>query len=116
VSLVNSFCRGLRLALAARRHLSWPGCGLRHLPCLAELVSGRVLGHYAESRKFIGDWDGWPSHQLILVCIEGPLPGCLRVVNNSGHGGWVCLPRWAPSSPWRVSGRGHDIVGDALRS
>jgi hypothetical protein len=28
VSLVNSFYKGLRLALAAQRYLSWPGAGL----------------------------------------------------------------------------------------
>jgi hypothetical protein len=69
VSLVDGFCRGLRLVLAALRPLSWARCGLRHLSCLAELACGRVLGHYTESCEFVGDWDSWPSHQLILVCV-----------------------------------------------
>jgi hypothetical protein len=110
VSLVDSFCRGLRLVLAVLRPLNRARCGLRHLPCLAELACGRVLGHYTKCRELVGDWDGWPSHQLILVCIPGPLPGRLRVAGNLGRGRWSCFLGWSPSPLWGGSRRGHDII------
>jgi hypothetical protein len=60
VSFINSFCRGLRFALAMQRSscLGWPSCGLWHLSSLAEFTSSGVLSYYAESCEWIGDWDG----------------------------------------------------------
>jgi hypothetical protein len=53
VSFVNSFCRGLRFALAERSSscLDWPQSRLWYLPDMTELAGSGVIVHYAEGSE-----------------------------------------------------------------